>query len=306
MTGPFHIGTRGSALALVQADEVKKALHAPTEIVVIKTEGDIDLTSQLGATKPGFFSSVIQQRLLAGGIDMAAHSLKDLPTDPVAGLRVAAVLPRASASDLLLVRQKWVDETALFPVREGCVTGTSATRRMALAKHFAPHAVTASIRGNVPTRIRKMTDGDYGAIVIARAGVDRLHLDLSGLAAYELDPLLWTPAPGQGAVAVEIRSRDDALAELLDHIDCADTHTAVNIERSLLAGFEGGCRMAFGAYAEHSGGGTWRVHIGLERNDEWQWGMREGDAEQLMALRPADVTFGPLTGDATGILCRRL
>lgn len=295
---PLRIGTRGSALALWQAREVERRLRVPTAIVVIKTAGDQlrDIPLQ-GQSTTGFFTKDIERRLLGGEVDIAVHSLKDLPTTIAAGLEIAAVLPRAPVSDLLLVHPAWLDDAQpLLPLRAGCVVGAGSLRRQALLRLHAPQAEPRMIRGNVPTRIEKCREGVYGAVVLARAGVERLGLELAPLAAWELSPELWLPAPGQGAVAVEVRAGDERAREAVAAIDDAATARAVEIERRLLSRFEGGCHTAFGAHAAavdtsdetgDKGGAAWVVDLGIDRGAPgWGQARFAGSFEACMALGP--------------------
>ena len=201
----MRLGTRGSALALWQARETARRLSSEVEIVVVKTEGDRRKEIALqGGSATGFFTKDIERRLLAGEIDIAVHSLKDLPTALDPRLEVAAVLPRARVEDLLLVHPDWVDEERSFPVREGCVVGAGSFRRQSQLRHWAPWARAELIRGNVPTRVRKCVGGDYGAVILARAGVERLALDPAPLRGWVIALPHWLPAAGHGAVAVQV------------------------------------------------------------------------------------------------------
>lgn len=300
---PLRIGTRGSELALWQAREVERLLRAPTAIVVIKTAGDElrDVPLQ-GRSTTGFFTKDIERRLLSGEVDIAVHSLKDLPTTIDPGLEVAAVLPRAPVSDLLLVHSSWSDEAQPgLPLRAGCVVGAGSLRRQALLRLHAPQVEPRLIRGNVPTRVKKCRDGEYGAVVLARAGIERLGLDLAPLLAWELLSDRWLPAPGQGAVAVEVRKGDERARAAVAAIDDAATARAVELERRLLARFEGGCHTAFGAHAvmdksvekdekgqtAEPGGAIWVVDLGIDRGAPgWGQARFSGTYEECLALGP--------------------
>lgn len=290
---PLRIGTRGSQLALWQAREVEQRLQVPSTIVVIKTEGDKrrDIALQ-GTSSTGFFTKAIEYRLLEGEVDLAVHSLKDLPTQIDPALEIGAVLPRAPVNDLLLVHPDWRDagdEEMVLPIKGGTVVGAGSLRRQALVRLYAPHATPQLIRGNVPTRIQKCLDGEYGAIVIARAGVERLRLDVSPLIAWELSAEYWLPAPGQGAVAVEIRRGDERVLAALGVVDDETTVRAVNLERQLLSNFEGGCHTAFGAHAM-AVGDQWIVDLGIDR-EELGWGQARftGDLDTCIALGPDEL-----------------
>jgi hydroxymethylbilane synthase len=235
----------------------------------------------------GFFTKDIERRLLAGEVDLAVHSLKDLPTQIDDELEIAAVLPRAPVADLLLVNPAWHDDGEVtLPVKAGCVVGAGSLRRQALLRLYAAHVEPRLIRGNVPTRVQKCRDGTYGAVVLARAGVERLGLDLAPLNAWELDPKLWLPAPGQGAVAVEIRRGDERTRAAVASIGDTATTRAVELERRRLSRVEGGCHTPFGAHAEPTGA-AWVVDIGIDRGEPgWGQARFSGTFEECMALGP--------------------
>ncbi len=258
------IGSRGSRLALWQAEHVAALIPGGAETRVCKTSGDRLLDQPLqGQLEKGFFTKEIEELLLAGAVDLAVHSLKDLPTELPDGLVLAAVGARAAASDLLLVRPEAVDESRPFPVRPGARVGATSLRRQALLRRAAADVEAAVLRGNVPTRVKKLRRGEYEAIILARAGVERLRLDLHHLAAYELNAELWLPAPGQGTLGVETRKGDDAIRALLAAFHDEPSWRAAALERELMSRFEGGCHAAFGAWAVVGDGET-RVLVGHE------------------------------------------
>lgn len=302
------IGTRGSELAMWQARLVADLLEARTELKIIKTSGDRFLDIKLqGRIEKGFFTKEIEECLISGEIDAAVHSLKDLPTQIDERLVVGAHFMRGPVSDLLVVRPDWHDGEGVLPLREGCVVGASSLRRQALLKLYGPFVEAALLRGNVNTRMRKCREGLYGAIVVAKAGVERLGLDLDSFIVYEFNPRVWLPAPGQGAIAVEARAGDQRILDLLSPIDHAGTRDAVYLERKLLANFEGGCHTAFGAYAEQVSG-EWRVEVGIEREDSgWGQNSRSGTLEMCAAMgRESLDEFRPLAVDNREGLCRRI
>ncbi len=266
---PFIIGSRGSRLARWQAEFVAERLDGPAKIKIIRTSGDVFLEKSLQKqdTK-GFFTKEIEEELLAGSIDLAVHSLKDLPTELPEGLVLGGVSYRASHSDLLLVRPEALAENA-FPLAPGAKIGATSLRRQSLLRRFAPDLEARLLRGNVPTRIEKLHGGEYDAIIIARAGVERLDLDLSGLHVFELDPETWLPAPAQAVMGVEIRQSDTHTLEAIRPVLDPEAWKGVRIERELLTRFEGGCHAAFGALALKTANG-WRVLLGRE-NAEGRW-----------------------------------
>jgi hydroxymethylbilane synthase len=247
----LRIGTRGSALARWQTEHVAACLQAArpglrVEIEIFSTRGDQVLDTplpQLGGK--GVFTEELEVALREGRIDLAAHSLKDLPTDDAPGLCVGAVLPRAQAGDVLVSRSGW----PLAQLRPGATIGTSSTRRAAQLLYRYPHLRIRDIRGNVDTRLRKSFDpaGPYDGVLFARAGLERL--DLLGNVAQELPFDLMLPAPGQGAIAAQCRD-ETGIRELVAAIDHEATRTAVTAERAFLAALGGGCSAPVAAYAE--------------------------------------------------------
>jgi hydroxymethylbilane synthase len=249
MTRPLVLGSRGSDLALWQSRHVAAGLDVPTELKIISTQGDRVLDRDLsGMGGKGFFTKEIEEALLAHEIDLAVHSLKDLPTTPPDGLSIAAIGERAPVADLLLVHPDWHDPTRPFPVKPGGMVGASSLRRQACVRAAFPEGQPASLRGNVPTRVRKCAEGQYAAIVLAEAGLSRLRLDFGALAVYRLDPSQWLPAPGQGALGIETRASDPA-EQVVRRLDHLPTRREVEAERGLLAVFEGGCHLPLGAWA---------------------------------------------------------
>lgn len=257
---PIVIGTRGSELALWQARYIQARLGgeaAGVQLEIIKTSGDrlLEIPLQNQVDK-GFFTKELEQALLDGRVDLAVHSLKDLPTQMPDGLVLAAVPERAATPDLLLMAEAVFDANALWPLKPGSRVGTASMRRQALLQHADPQATPAFLRGNVPTRLGKVRSGELDAVLLARAGVERLGLSLDGIVAYELDPLRWLAAAGQGALGLQIRAADSALANRLQTLHHPPTATAVALERGLLRRLEGGCHTAFGARAEVTAGGA--------------------------------------------------
>ena len=247
MRRPLRIGTRGSALALWQANAVAALLgqHGqPTELVTIRTAGDRIQDRPLSdAGGKGLFVKEIEDALLAGTIDAAVHSAKDMSVAIPAGLAVAAVLPREDPRDALVLRQ---GHTLPSP----CTIGTGSVRRTAQLAVRLPHARFAPIRGNVDTRLRKLDAGDYDALILAAAGLTRL-----GYAARISDSLSiedCIPAPGQGIIAIETRADDanDGVWRAIDHEPTAASFTA---ERAVVEALGGGCQLPLGAIAVHEG-----------------------------------------------------
>nr|WP_233608468.1 hydroxymethylbilane synthase [Nocardia stercoris] len=243
---PWRIGTRGSLLALTQSGTVRDALIAngqPAELVIVKTAGDqsSDPVQQIGV---GVFTSALRDELAAGTIDIAVHSYKDLPTAPDPRFTIAAIPPREDPRDALVAR----DGLVLGELPAGSKVGTSAPRRVAQLRALGLGLDLVPLRGNLDTRLRKVTDGELDAVVVARAGLARI--DRLGAVTEALEPVQMLPAPAQGALAVECRSDDTAMVEILSALDDAGTRAAIVAERALLAELEAGCTAPIGALAE--------------------------------------------------------
>ncbi|SDG02810.1 hydroxymethylbilane synthase [Klenkia brasiliensis] len=248
MTAPLRLGTRRSQLALTQSQHVADAITAASgravELVHITTEGDRSSAAitQLGGT--GVFVSALRDALRAGTVDLAVHSYKDLPTAEEPGLVIAAVPPREDPRDALVAR----DGLTLGELPAGATVGTGAPRRVAQLRALGLGLEVVPIRGNVDTRMGKVTSGELDAVVLARAGLARLgRLDA---VTEVLDPLQVLPAPAQGALAVECRSDDDVTRSLLAALDDAGARACVVAERTVLAALEAGCSAPVAAHAE--------------------------------------------------------
>jgi hydroxymethylbilane synthase len=243
----IRIGTRGSPLARWQANWVAGQLRSElveVELVPIATAGDRDQAGPIGAIgTTGVFTKELQRALLDGRIDLAVHSLKDLPTESVAGLVLAAVPPRESASDALLSRNR-LRLTELPPAAK---VGTGSLRRRSQLLFARPDLHVSEIRGNVETRVAKLHEGQVEAIVLAEAGLTRLGLQSEIVEI--LPKSLMLPAIGQGALGLEIRADDLATRSAVERLDDRATHAAVAAERSLLAALRGGCLAPIGAWA---------------------------------------------------------
>jgi hydroxymethylbilane synthase len=273
--GQRRIGSRGSDLALWQSRTVLAALQksAPVpawqpDITVIATRGDLDQSPLLvGKLEKGFFTRELELALLERRIDLVVHSLKDLPTAMPDGLLNRTILPRATAADWLLVRREFYAPRAggLLPLAAGARVGASSLRRAALLGRFAPQAVSVPLRGNVPTRVRRLAEGvNVDAIILAAAGLSRLGLDLSAFEVIELPPEWWIPAPGQGALAAQCRAGDDEIEAQTGMLADAGCVSATRWEREFLRVIEGGCSTPFGCYVS----GT-RAHLGLATERGW-------------------------------------
>lgn len=248
---PLRLGTRGSALARWQAEWVAGRLTdlgQRVELVPITTRGDARQQTSIGGIgEPGVFTKAIQQALLEDTIDLAVHSLKDLPTERVPGLALAAVPPRASAGDVLVARE--ADALAELPV--GATVGTGSLRRKSQLLHLREDLDVRDVRGNVDTRLRKLDAGEYDALILAEAGLVRLGLEDRIRQRLPQDVML--PAVGQGALGIEARDDDGPTRAALAALDDLASHQAVTAERSLLAHLRGGCMAPLGATARGDG-----------------------------------------------------
>ncbi len=247
----IRIGTRGSQLALWQAEHISGLLgRDKTEIVIIKTKGDsIQNVSFEKMEGKGFFTKEIEAALLDNSVDLAVHSLKDLPTDSVPELVLAAVPEREDPSDMLLISGSAYDSSGIIPVKKGSIVGTSSLRRLAQLKHSRPDLEVKALRGNVNTRLRKLGEGEYDAIVLAHAGIKRLGLDVSGLKQFIIPFDLFLPAPAQGALGLQTRKDDEATRKAVASLNHADSYLATYAERSFLRHFGGGCHIPLGSLA---------------------------------------------------------
>lgn len=240
-------GSRGSALALAQTRTVLTALGGDTEVKVIKTAGDRS-AKPIRELEDGAFVAAIERALRRSEIDLAVHSLKDLPTAPTPDLVIAAIPRREDPRDVLVTRSRG----GLRDLPRGAVVGTSSPRRAAFLRALRPDVVAREIRGNVDTRLRKVQDGEYDAIILAMAGLRRLGIAVSEEEA--LDPHEFPPAPGQGALAVQVRADHTSLrARVARALDDRETRLAVTAERSLLALLGASCDLALGALGRLEG-----------------------------------------------------
>jgi hydroxymethylbilane synthase len=264
--GRLRLGTRGSELARTQSSTVAAALERfgfAVDLTIIKTSGDQNTTSSFASIGPqGVFVREIEQALVERRIELAVHSFKDLPTKSPPELTIAAIPARVDPADLLLVRRDafaGADDDWL-PLKTGARVGTASARRRAWLLHFRPDLIIEPLRGNVPTRVRRLEEGRFDAIVLAAAGVERLQTEqrlgsaLADVAVLRIDPTRFVPAPAQGALALQCRRDDARVLEALGRIDHAPTRSAVTAERDALARAEGGCDVAFGAYCFADGG----------------------------------------------------
>jgi hydroxymethylbilane synthase len=293
-----RIGTRGSPLALYQANAVAALLQQQadlrSEIVVIKTSGD-RLAEVVLADAGGkrLFVKEIEDALLAGEIDLAVHSSKDLPADLPNGLQIAAVLPREDALDAIVLPGQQTDQPAFADVADHLgtapVIGTSSIRRIAQLTLAIPGARFLPVRGNLDTRLRKLDSGGYDALVLAAAGLRRLGLGHRISSVVPIETCI--PAPGQGIIAIEARTSDASVRACVERITHRPSALALSAERAVVAALGGGCQMPIGAHAEvvedrmsltavviaPDGSSSVRAHVGGMSHEATLLGQRAGD-----------------------------
>jgi hydroxymethylbilane synthase len=288
----LRIGTRGSKLALWQAEYTRAELArqgVESELVIIKTQGD--LVQHLGFDKlegKGFFTKEIEDALLRGEIDVAVHSMKDLPTSPPEGLVITAVSYRDNPADWLILRPEAADAQKLFKLKEGARVGSSAARRKAQLLDYRPDTQAVDIRGNVPTRLEKLRKGDFDAIFLAAAGVRRLNLDLSDLVLTELNPREFVPAPAQGVLAWQTHRDNTEVRLLLKKIHHPEVSAVTNVERRTLQLMDGGCQLPLGVHCERDAAGNFHAFAacsvdGVLRRTQLSSSTHHGMAEKLVA-----------------------
>lgn len=248
------IGSRGSRLALWQSEWVRAQIeknHSQLEvrIEIIRTTGDVMLSAPLAQIGgKGVFTKELEEALLDGRIDLAVHSLKDLPTKLPDGLAIAAITEREDARDALILRHDFqMESPSIAKLPEGAIVGTSSLRRLAQLKHLRPDLGIKDLRGNVDTRLRKLDTGDYDAIILAAAGLRRLGFTERISANLETSEML--PAVSQGALGIETRAMDERVINILSVLDDARTRAACTAERALLASLGGGCQVPIAAHA---------------------------------------------------------
>jgi hydroxymethylbilane synthase len=265
------IGTRGSELALWQANYIKTELEKigqEVELKIITTRGDaIQHLSFDKIEGKGFFTKELEDALLKGEIDLAVHSMKDLPTTQPEGLKIAAVSYRDLPEDWLIIRKDALENGKILNLKAAPVVGTSSARRKAQIRAIRPDTEIKDIRGNVPTRLEKLRRGDFDAILLAAAGLNRLNIDLSDFKVLKFSPREFVPAPAQGVLALQIREEDKLLYAELRQLHNDNTLSCTNVERKVLKLYQGGCHLPLGVYCERDSLGAY--HVWAIQADEW-------------------------------------
>jgi hydroxymethylbilane synthase len=272
LSSKIRIGTRGSKLALWQANHTQEQLQQAgieSEVVIIKTQGDrIQHLSFDKMEGKGFFTKEIEDALLREEIDVAVHSMKDLPTNAPEGLSITAVSYRENPADWLVIRKEREAAGQDLRLPQGAIVGTSSARRKSQILDFRPDIQIKDIRGNVPTRLGKLRDGQFDAILMAAAGATRLGIDLEEeFTLIKFNPKEFVPAPAQGVLAWQTRTEDKPTRRLLKNVHQKDTAEVTNIERKVLNMLDGGCQMPLGVYCERDDDGNY--HIWAAKADAW-------------------------------------
>jgi len=298
------IGTRGSQLALWQANFMQRRLaditHIPVELKIIKTQGDkITHLSFDKMEGKGFFTKEIEEALLARSIDLAVHSLKDLMTTMPDGLALTAVGFREDNREAILVRPESFDDSTPLGVKSDGIVGSSSVRRQCQIRHYYPRATLKDLRGNVPTRVGKLRDGEYDAIILAHAGLKRLEMDLSDLKVIIPDHDVFLPAPGQGILGVQTRQGDSDVNAIISRLDEPIARKQTMLERGLLARFDGGCQLPLGAWSTVEND-SMALHavFGVSGKNDWA-GLVRASADGSDVNELVDNVYASLTADAS-------
>lgn len=258
MKRKLTIGTRGSELALWQANYIKDRLAeigVEAELKIIKTQGDIIQHLRLDKLEgKGFFTKELEEELLNANIDLAVHSHKDLPTINPPGLIIAAVSEREDPSEIIIMHKDCVDISKRLSLKHNATVGTSSNRRKAQLLSVRPDLEFDDLRGNIQTRVQKLRDEKYDAIVLAKAGVSRVNMDLSDFHIEEIAPVEIIPAPAQGVLAIQIRENDQELFDILQQINDDEVAKTIAVERKVLNLFEAGCHAPLGCYCRKRDG----------------------------------------------------
>lgn len=266
------IGTRGSKLALWQANYTQNLLaqnNISSEIKIIQTKGDASQTWNTSFDKlegKGFFTKELEEALLAQEIDLAVHSCKDLPTQFPLGLTIAAYSKRANPFDVLLINKQKVDISKTLSLQKNALVGTSSSRRKAQLLAYRNDIEIKDIRGNVPTRIEKLRNGEFDAIVLAQAGIDRLEINTDDFFVFPLVSPMFVPAAAQGILAYQIRENDENMQQICTLLNDANDAEISGIERKILNAFDGGCQIPLGIFTKQEDN---QIHIWISYAKAW-------------------------------------
>ncbi len=286
----IKIGTRGSKLALWQAEYTQKQLKdrgVDSELVVIKTKGDnIRHLSFDKIEGKGFFTKEIEEALLNGEVDMAVHSMKDLPTEQPPGLVLAAVSYRENPADWLIIKPGVETAGNLLRLPDEAVTGTSSARRKAQMLALRPDVQLKDIRGNVPTRLEKLRSGDFDAILLAAAGLRRLDISLDEFTVVPFNPVEFVPAPAQGVLAFQCRAEDKETRRILAGLHHPEVAACTNVERKVLQLIGGGCHAPLGVYCRRDKAGNY--HAWAAYATAWDQPLRRAQRSQATHFRLAE------------------
>jgi hydroxymethylbilane synthase len=259
----IRIGTRGSKLALWQAEYTKAKLEeigVAVTLQIIKTKGDrIQHLSFDKMEGKGFFTKEIEEALLQGEVDLAVHSMKDMPTKSPDGLVLTAVSYRENPADWLVIRPEKMEDGAVLKLPQKAVVGTSSARRKAQMLDFRPDIEIKDIRGNVPTRLRKLQEGQFDAILLAAAGLTRLEMVMDDFEVIRFNPREFVPAPAQGVLCYQTAEDDLETRRTIKALHDQDVAEVINVERKVLSLFDGGCQMPLGVYCERDDQGNYHV-----------------------------------------------
>lgn len=295
----LRLGTRGSRLALWQANKVKAELTDlgyQIDIQIIKTKGDqIQHLSFDKIEGKGFFTKEIEDALLSKEVDFAVHSMKDLPTEQPEGLMLASLSERADPRDTLLLLADKIESAAPIKLKANLKIGTSSARRKANIRALFPDVVIEDIRGNVPTRIQKLRDGLFDGILLAKAGLDRLQLDVSDLVVFNFEPSEFVPAPAQGVLAYQCRRHDSDVIKALRQIHSFDSSDCTNVERKVLQMMDGGCHLPLGVYCKKDKMGYYHTNACFSKDLEMP--LKRIKLSQSTSHKMAEKIFEQLTSE---------
>ncbi|HMZ69778.1 MAG TPA: hydroxymethylbilane synthase, partial [Chitinophagales bacterium] len=286
------IGTRGSKLALWQANYTQQILskhNIEAEIKIIQTKGDASQTWNTSFDKlegKGFFTKELEEALLNNDIDLAVHSCKDLPTVFPDGLTISAYSKRANPFDVLLINKEKVDVTLPLKLKTDAIVGTSSSRRKAQLLSYRKDITIKDIRGNVPTRISKLENGEFDAILLAQAGIDRLEIDISKFEIVPLEAPMFIPAAAQGILAYQIRENDERMRQLTTCLHDENDAEISTLERKILNAFDGGCQVPLAIYVKKEA--DWN-HVWISLAQSWN-GMPFRTHTQYKNLKDVDVS----------------